>query len=95
MRWLDDSTNSVDMSLSKLQEMKDREAWRAVVHGFTELDTTDRLNNNRLRHADHLSFIPLLSGSALESQSSQKCKNDQYSVLWMLGLIPSQKLVLF
>ena len=47
---MDSITDSTDMNLSKFLEIvKEREAWHAVVHGGTELETAEQLNNNNCK----------------------------------------------
>ena len=61
MKWLNSITDSMDMSLNKLQKIvQDREAWRAAIHGVTkESDTTERMNNSTIYY--YLVLIALIS----------------------------------
>ena len=80
MRWLDGVTDLRDMSLCKLWEiLKDRVAWRTAVHGITESDTTEQLNNTS---PDLTTSLQVKSPWGFNQQNPEKCK--PWQAFWFL-----------
>ena len=82
-RWLDGITDSTDMSLSKLQEMvKDREAWRAAVHGVAKSQT--RLSNGTTR-----AFLVVQTVKNLPAMQETWVQSLGGKVPWRQGRLPT------
>ena len=90
MKWLDGITDSMDMSLIKLQEMvKDREAWHAAVHVCKELDIIEWMNNNKSQPSENMlvwaNKPPLIPTSYKSTYSSSRTTAQEHGIPMGLG----------
>ena len=85
MRWLDGIVDSVNMNLSKLQEtVEDRGAWGAAVHGVTEWDMTEQLNNSSSsRTATHRELAFRMP--AVSPRVDQRCRTATFTFSGVLA----------